>query len=151
MSKSRIQIHIAVLAFPVVASLFGCAASTQNAPGTFSHVAIPPSQIVRPVESLAGEKATIIVKRDPGAGGSALGATLTIDGQNVASLKAGQYYQFSIRPGEHLFGVRPTAGLGTVLADVHREVAVQATAGRTYILRLYAERGSGMHIQRSSL
>lgn len=105
----------------------------------------------KPPVSGRGEQATVIVKRDPGFYGSGLDATLTIDGRDIARIKAGQYYRFVIAPGEHLFGVRPTGGLGKLLADVHREVAVPVVAGHTYILRLSAERGSGMHIQRSSM
>ena len=148
MSKQPARICTSLVIFALFS---GCAASTQNSPGTSSHVAISPTQIIHPPLTSGPGQATIIVKRDPGFFGSGLDATLTVDGTDTARLKAGQYYQFRIAPGEHLFGVRPTEGLGKLLADVHREVAVTAVAGRTYVLRLLAERGSGMHIQRSSL
>jgi hypothetical protein len=150
MPKQLIHLCVATAAIPLL--FCGCAASTQNVAGTSSHVAIPSSQVVgKPPVSESGERATVIVKRDPGLYGSALDATLTIDGRDIAHVKAGQYYRFAIGPGEHLFGVHPTGGLGKLLADVHREVAVQVVAGQTYVLRLSAERGSGMHIQRSSM
>jgi|GEM_PF-4755238 len=149
MSKYLIHLYIA-LTIPVLFS--GCVASTQNLAGTSSYVVIPSSQVIGgPPVSERGEQGTVIVKRDPGLYGSALDATLTIDGKDIARLKAGQYYRFAIGSGEHLFGVRPAGGLGKLLADVHREVAVQIVTGHTYILRLSAERGSGMHIQRSSM
>lgn len=150
MPKQLIQLCIATAAIPLLFS--GCAASTQNVAGTSSHVAISSSQVLcKPPVSESGEEATVLVKRDPGRYGSALDAMLTIDGQDSARIKAGQYYRFVIAPGEHLFGARPAGGLGKLLADVHREVAVQVLASHTYILRLSAERGSGIHIQRSSM
>lgn len=137
----------------LLSCLCGCAASTQNSPGTVAHSAITSRQIIGalPQPYAVGQQATIIVKRDAGVYGSGLGATFTVNGRDIAYFKPGQFYQFNVAPGEYLFGVRQTGGLGKLLADVDREIAVQALSGRTYILRLYIERGSGMHIQRSSL
>ncbi len=139
-----------ILLLALVLVLTGCA--TQNIAGTASYTLVPDSQIVtRLIEPLAHEPyATIIVKRDAGMFGSGLSSTLILDTKHVAKIDRGQYLEFRVTPGEHIFGVALSTLFNSTATKYEHEIAIDCKAGQIYYVRLYPQAGNGMAIGRSS-
>lgn len=138
-----------LLGAAIAVLLAGCA--TNNIPGVASYSAVAPSAYVGIAPtSKSAEPFTVIAKRDPGKLGVMLASMLTVDGKSIAPIKPGEYVELKLDPGEYLFGVAWTDGLGKVATGSTREVAIDGKPGKTYFLRMFPQNHNGIVIERSS-
>src|SRR5574337_65046 len=85
--------------------LVGCA-TTASDPSN-DHALVPSDRLLNLPPVLRDPNfAVVLVMRDAQFKGSAMTTTLTLDGEDVAHVKSGEKVEFSLRPGEHLLGLR---------------------------------------------
>lgn len=102
--------------------------------------------------------ATVLVMRDYQFKGSGLTTTLTLNGQDVAQIQAGEKVEFSLSPGEHLLGLRfygndPVLGvltLGIVRPKRFIESATTFQPGKVYRFRIVDNANWEWELKRSS-
>ncbi|MBQ3695775.1 MAG: hypothetical protein II938_02235 [Alphaproteobacteria bacterium] len=116
--------------------LVGCA--TQNIPGIDSY-----EEITMPISKKEGN---IIVKRDKGLMGIALGADLYIDNNFIASLGSGNFVRFKLDKGSHFVSI--SSGKGTNLGTAfERTFRLDITDDTVRTLRIFPMPGQGMIIE----
>lgn len=82
----------------VIFTLIGCATTATK--GTSEYELIPANEVS---ELIYDQNGNIIIKRDAGMFGMALGADFYINGKKKLNLSAGQYFQFSLPTGNYYF------------------------------------------------
>lgn len=82
----------------VIFTLIGCATTATK--GTSEYELIPANEVA---ELNYDQNGNIIIKRDAGIFGMALGADFYIDGKKKLNLSSGQYFQFSLPRGNYFF------------------------------------------------
>src|SRR5574337_232691 len=137
--------------------LVGCA-TTASDPSN-DHALVPSDRLLNLPPVLRDPNfAVVLVMRDAQFKGSAMTTTLTLDGEDVAHVKSGEKVEFSLRPGEHLLGLRflgndPILGMFTFgLARPKRfiESATNFEANRVYRFRIVDNANWEWELKRSS-
>lgn len=126
---------IAVASFLLIA-VTGCATSP-IAPKDAQNV--PAERIFRTAQLTDTNAARAVFIRNVGLAGSGVYMHLFVDGAKAASLNPGEKVEFSLPPGEHIFGVIPTDNFGThALNTIDQDLK----AGKRYYYRLQTDGNS---------
>lgn len=99
---------IAILGLSVMI-LAGCATTP---PPTDRLKPAPQAQITALPVVASATPASVRVVRDEGYIGSAVFIHVSLNGKKLASLNPGEYFDFTVDPGEYLFSVIPTDPFG---------------------------------------
>ncbi|WP_162615848.1 hypothetical protein [Solilutibacter oculi] len=121
--------------------LTGCA--TKGIPAASAAPVGPEGKIVADAFMAAPGRELVTVVRDEGFSGSGCSAEILIDGNHVASLRAGQKAELYLAVGRRILGARP-GGMAICRAQssrAQREVDIVVEAGKpmTYRLALAGE------------
>ena len=140
-----------------VVVLQGCATSASDP--SFTHKPVSAERIISlPRITIPATASTVRVLRDSQFKGSAMGTTLTFNGQEVAEIQNGEKLTFTVDSGEHLLGLRflgndPVLGLFTLgLARPKRfvESPTRFEPGKEYIFRIVDNANWEWELKRSS-
>jgi len=133
---------LSVLFFALI--LFhGCA--TTNTPGTNQHTQVSSSKSVHPNYSF-DTTGNIIVKRDSGFMGSALGATLYINDEELVKLSPGEFFQFKLSSGTYFLALKSgeAANLGKPFL---RTLKLEISESSHITVRVFPMPGQGMTME----
>jgi hypothetical protein len=139
LSGNEVLKHLGVLI--ILLAISGCA--TKGIPASAAVSVGEEGQAVGEAFAPASGKEMVTVIRDVGFRGTGCVAEVLVDGEHVASLRAGQKADLHLSIGRHILGARP-GGVAICRAQAsraQREIDIDVEAGRSMAYRIAIANG----------
>ncbi len=130
------------LLFAAAALLSAC---STNAIRPQDAKATPPERVYSPLTRASLKEPNVTIVRDSGFYGSGLNIHLSLNGQKLATMDAGEKLELRLQPDTYVFGVLPSITLGSVL---ERSIETKIESEKKYFFRIMIEDMVGTSIQR---